>query len=152
MADEQEKKEQRKGLLLKFINPVSGKTRVEGNFSQIPNNILFDKKKKVTSFDKVVYCIFFAMPHRKGVTTSDTIHTNYDWLSEVIGVSTRTLQYSLDRLEKAGYCRRKKINGQLSEVEVIISPSETDKQNKLLEEMKEEQRQISDQINSDVSA
>lgn len=150
MADGQEKKEQRKGLLLKFINPVSGKTRVEGNFTQVPTNIFFDKR--VTSFDKVVYCILFEMPHRKGVTTSDTIHTNYDWLSKVIGASTRTLQYSLDRLEKAGYCRREKINGQLSEVEVIISPSETDKQNKLLEEMKEEQRQISDQINSDVSA
>lgn len=131
---EKEKTEQARGTLLKFINPLTGAATVRKNFTKVPNSIIFDRSVKAQ--DKELYNILLALPYRKRQSdTGDGILITHDYLQKVAGASRRAILYSLDRLEKAGYCKRVKISGKLSELQVIIKPSETEKQEIAIAEM-----------------
>ena len=131
MADEQEKKEQQeqRGTLLTFINPVTGAGTVKSNFTKIPNSIIFDKSLKPQ--DKEL----LALPYRKRCSARKGILINHDYLRTLTGVSRRAVLYSLDRLEAAGYCKRLKISGKFSELQIIIKPSVSEEEKKKIEEL-----------------
>lgn len=136
MADEQEKKEQQeqRGTLLTFINPVTGAGTVKSNFTKIPNSIIFDKSVKQQ--DKELYNILLALPYRKRCSAREGILINHDFLCELTGAKNRqTILRIITRLEKAGYCRRVKISGKLSELQVIIKPSASEEEKKKIEEL-----------------
>lgn len=133
MADGQEKKEQQKGTLLTIINPTTGAGTVRSNFTKIPNSIIFDKN--ISSQDMRLYSILLALPYRKRRGAGDVTHINHEYLCKLTGASRRTVLYSLDRLEKAGYCKRVKISGKLSELQVIIKPSVTEELEQEINEM-----------------
>lgn len=136
MADEQEKKEQQeqRGTLLTFINPVTGAGTVKSNFTKIPNSIIFDRGIK--SQDKELYGLLLALPYRKRKSGREGILINHDYLCRLTGAKNRqTILRSITRLEKAGYCRRVKISGKLSELQVIIRPSVSEEEQKKIEEL-----------------
>lgn len=120
-----------KGTLLTIVNPATGKTFANSNFTRIPNSIIFDKSMKAQ--DKELYNILLALPYRKR-NVSNGILISHEYLCKVQGASRRAILYSLDRLEQAGYCERVKINGKLSELKVIIKPSATEKQQKNIDD------------------
>lgn len=132
---EKEKAEQARGTLLKFVNPLTGAGVVRKNFTKIPNSIIFDRSVKAQ--DKELYNILLALPYRKRQSdTGDGILITHEYLRALMGAKDRkTILSSISRLEKAGYCKRAKISGKLSELQVIIKPSETEKQEKVIEEM-----------------
>lgn len=134
MADGQEKKEQQKGTLLTIINPMTGAGTVRSNFTKVPNSIIFDKGVK--SQDKELYNILLALPYRKRRGASDVTHINHEYLCKLTGAKNRqTILRSISRLEKAGYCRRVKISGKLSELQVIIKPSTAEELEQKINEM-----------------
>lgn len=139
MADEQEKKEQQdqqeqRGTLLTFINPATGAGTVKSNFTKIPNSIIFDKN--ISSQDMRLYSVLLALPYRKRCSAREGILINHDYLCELTGAKNRqTILRSITRLEKAGYCRRVKISGKLSELQVIIRPSVSEEEKKKIEEL-----------------
>lgn len=132
---EKEKTEQARGTLLKFVNPLTGAGTVRKNFTKIPNSIIFDKSVKAQ--DKELYTILLALPYRKRQSdTGNGILITHEYLRTLTGAKDRkTILSSISRLEKAGYCKRVKISGKLSELQVIIKPSETEKQEIAIAEM-----------------
>lgn len=134
MADEQEKEEQQKGTLLTFINPVTGAGTVKSNFTKIPNSIIFDKS--ISAQDMRLYSVLLGLPYRKRKSVRERILINHDYLCTLTGAKNRqTILRSITRLEKAGYCRRVKISGKLSELQVIIRPSVSEEEKKKIDEL-----------------
>ena len=134
MADEQEKKEQQKGTLLKIINPLTGGSTVKSDFTQVPNSVMDDES--INSRDKILYIKLLMLPYRKRCSAREGILINHDYLCRLTGVKNRqTILRSITRLEKAGYCRRVKISGKLSELQVIIKPSASEEEKKKIEEL-----------------
>ncbi len=134
MADEQEKKEQQKGTLLKIINPLTGGSTVKSDFTQVPNSVMDDES--INSRDKILYIKLLMLPYRKRCSAREGILINHDYLCRLTGAKNRqTILRSITRLEKAGYCRRVKISGKLSELQVIIKPSASEEEKKKIEEL-----------------
>lgn len=134
MADEQEKKEQQKGTLLKIINPLTGGSTVKSDFTQVPNSVMDDES--INSRDKILYIKLLMLPYRKRCSAREGILINHDYLCRLTGTKNRqTILRSITRLEKAGYCRRVKISGKLSELQVIIKPSASEEEKKKIEEL-----------------
>lgn len=131
---EKEKTEQAKGILLTIVNPVTGAGTVKKNFTKVPNSIIFDKSVKAQ--DKELYNILLALPYRKRQGAGDGILINHKYLCKLTGAKTKvTIINIIKRLEKAGYCKYSLLNGQLADLQVIIKPSETEKQEIAIAEM-----------------
>lgn len=129
---EQQKQGAPKGTLLTIVNSITGKQFANSNFTRIPNSIIFETS--ITPQDKELYNILLALPYRKR-NTSKGIMINHDYLCKLMGVKNRqTILRIISRLEVAGYCRRVKISGTFSELQVIIKPSETEKQQKNIDD------------------
>lgn len=134
MADEQEKKEQQKGTLLKIINPLTGGSTVKSDFTQVPNSVIDDKS--INSRDKILYIELLRLPYQKKKSARDGVLLTHEYLCKVAGVKEKkTITESLNRLEKAGFCKRLKINGQFVVLYLIIKPSVTEEQKQKIEDM-----------------
>lgn len=134
MADEQEKKEQRKGTLLKIINPVTGAGTVKSNFTQVPNSVIDDDN--INLRDKVLYIKLLRLPYRKRKSAREGVLISQEYIRKLAGVKEKkTVTESLNRLEAAGYCKRLTITGQFVELYLIIKPSETEEQKQKIEDM-----------------
>lgn len=135
MTDEQEREQQeQRGTLLTFMNPVTGAGTVKSNFTKIPNSIIFDKS--ISAQDMRLYSVLLGLPYRKRNSVRESILINHDYLCTLTGAKNRqTILRSITRLEKAGYCRRVKISGKLSELQVIIRPSVSEEEKKKIDEL-----------------